>query len=500
MVVCDAMMNLPTHIRPILPFLFFLTLVASCNQQEPIIVYVTPTHQTEAAVASTDVPTVEVTVEPTEEATPVPTMQPMASFTPSSAQATSTFLGPIVGSDYRPPPSETPRPSRTPTPGTPTPSTPTPTPTSGPSVTPSGPTPTLLPGLDAERIGIQVHSLLDQDDWNEVIRRVEQLKVGWVKVQIDWSLLQPGGNDEISEAFRRQELYLESLSQKNVRILISVAKAPGWARANQNEAGPPDDPQHLANFITLMLREFGEVIDAVEVWNEPNLLREWQGQPLTGQSYMGYFDVAYDAVRAYSPDIVVVTGGLAPTGDSDGSVDDRTYLQQMYNAGLANYSDVAVGIHPYGWGNPPDARCCDNVEGQGWDDDPHFFFADTLDEYRTIMVNSGHDEADLWVTEFGWATWEGFPGNAPEEWVTYNDKWKQANYTIRAFQIGQETDYIGPMLLWNLNFGILEGLVENGDERAGYSLVIPLHPSERPLYWMIHDILALPDENLPRYD
>lgn len=491
MVLCAVMKTL--RLRQSILLLCSLLALGACIPQAPIIIYVTPTpnsaDQTELAAVPTDVPTSAPSI------TPVPTMPPVVTFTPSRSEATSTFIGPVVGPDYRPPPTNTPRP------GTPTQTlTPTTTTTPGPTNTPSGPTPTLLPSLDAARIGVQVHSLLDQDDWNEVLRRVDQLKVGWVKVQIDWSILQPNSGDEISEAFRRQELYLESLSQRGANVLISVAKAPAWARSTNAEAGPPDDPQALANFITLMLREFGEVIDAVEVWNEPNLRREWQGQPLNGQSYMRYFDAAYKAVRAYSPTITVITGGLAPTGNSDGSVDDRTYLRQMYNAGLARYSDVAVGVHPYSWGNPPDARCCDAVEGQGWDDDPHFFFANNVEDYRQIMVSSGHADADMWITEFGWATWDGFPGSAPETWMTYNDKWRQANYTIRAFQLGQETDYVGPMMLWNLNFGILERAVENGDERAAYSLVIPLHPSERPLYWMIHDILALPNENLSRYD
>jgi hypothetical protein len=83
--------------------------------------------------------------------------------------------------------------------------------------------------------------------------------------------------------------------------------------------------------------------------------------------------------------------------------------------------------------------------------------------------------------------------------MTYNDKWAQANFTMRAFQIGQSSDYIGPMFLWNLNWGILPGMVDNRDERAAYSLLVPLQPSERPLYWMIYDAVR-PDVQLDRYD
>ncbi len=149
-------------------------------------------------------------------------------------------------------------------------------------------------------MGVQLHSLLDEDTWREVVRLTGQLHVGWAKVQIDWSLLQPNGPDEISVDMKRQEIYLDNLDSAGMKVLVSVAKAPAWARSNQNESGPPDDPQVLANFITLMLNEFGNVVDAVEIWNEPNLIREWQGQPLSGASYMRYFAPAYQAVQAYS--------------------------------------------------------------------------------------------------------------------------------------------------------------------------------------------------------
>jgi polysaccharide biosynthesis protein PslG len=515
---------------PIGQILFLIVLLCGCIPQTPIPVYVTPTHDTPPTETSTVIPTVsnladsetaEVSNSVTSETTDTPVIdRSSVVITPENPQVTVTFMGAVVGPGYTPPPSFTPRPTQTPTEG---PASPTKAPTSeqvteppqatAAPPTPSGPQPTVLPGLDISKFGIQVHSLLDQKDWDEVLRRVgsDQLHVGWVKVQIDWSLLQPNSADEITEDFRRQELYIESLDQRGIKVLVSIAKAPPWARSNHTESGPPDDPQALVNFLKLMLGEFGDAIDAVEVWNEANLQREWQGQPLSGGSYMSYFGPAHDAIRAYSDamlvdtlkprsePMIIVTGGLAPTGTSSDSMDDRTYLQQMYDAGLGRYSDVMIGVHPYSWGNPPDVKCCNAVDGQGWDDDPHFFFANTMDDYRQIMTRNNHADSDLWVTEFGWATWEGFPGDAPEAWITYNDKWAQANYTIRAFEIGQTSDYIGPMFLWNLNWGILPGMVDNRDERTAYSLLVPLQPSERPLYWMLYDAVR-PDIQLDRYD
>jgi polysaccharide biosynthesis protein PslG len=86
----------------------------------------------------------------------------------------------------------------------------------------------------------------------------------------------------------------------------------------------------------------------------------------------------------------------------------------------------------------------------------------------------------MWATEFGWASWQGIPTEAPDEWMTYNSPQQQAEYTMRAFQIGQSLDYIGPMFLWNLNFAN-DDLIEQRNEMVAYSLFIP-NIEPRPLY------------------
>lgn len=462
----------------------FLWILTGCKPQEPIYIYITPTP--EVASPGTAVPTLDVTAEVTAFAASTATASPTPSLTESATATSSvpspTPIGSVLQPDYTLPPTSTPRATLTPTP--------TETPTTGPSPTPRGPTPTPLPDLDANRIGIQLDPTLDQSDWNQALADLARLGVKWVKVQVAWEIYQPGGPQDITEDFRRLEIYLETARNQGLNVMISVAKAPGWARSNQTEDGPPDDPNTLATFISVILNEMGSSIAAIEIWNEPNLQREWQGKPINGGEYMRLFAPAYQAVRRYSPTITVITAGLAPTGDNPGSVDDRMYLGQMYASGLANYRDIAVGIHPYGWGNPPDTRCCDFDPEPGWDDDPHFFFLDTIEDYREIMLSSAHANAQLWVTEFGWATWAALPGDPPEPWMAYTDECEQGNYIIRAFQIGQERDYIGPMILWNLNFGVLAALVENRDERAAYSLIIPRGaPRERAAYWMLYDAL-----------
>lgn len=335
-------------------------------------------------------------------------------------------------------------------------------------------------------MGIQLYYNVDIDSWWELVEWTKPLNVGWIKMQADWSWLQPDSPDQFDQTFALFKSHVERAHNSGFNVFISIAKAPTWARgSNTEEDGPPTDPELLANFITFLLEQVGEEVDAIEVWNEPNLRREWNGGlEWSGAGYMQLFRPAYDAVRAYSPEIAVVTAGLAPTSTNAalGSIDDREFLRQMYANGLASqeFANIAIGVHPYGWGNPPDMRCCDQIPDRGWDDDPHFFFIETIDAYRDIMVANGDTTRQMWATEFGWGTWSGIPNEPPDGWMVYNSLEQQADYTMRAFEIGQSRDYIGPMFLWNLNFAN-ETLIEQRNEMAAYSLFIPNQPI-RPLY------------------
>ena len=337
-------------------------------------------------------------------------------------------------------------------------------------------------------MGIQVHYNFGVAGWDRTLRQIAPLRVGWIKLQASWEWLQPNAAGQFDQNFRLFQVHVQEADKRGFKVMLSIAKAPDWARnSNRNEDGPPDNLDDLRWFIHTLLEKLGPYIDAVEIWNEPNLRREWTGsRPIGGASYMELFRIGYDAVRAYSPAITVVTAGLAPTGNHSGvSVDDRAFLRQMYQAGLAGYNDIAIGIHPYSWGNPPDFVCCDNVEGQGWDDQPQFFFLQTIRDYSSIIAAWG-DNAQMWVTEFGWATWEDYPTAAPDVWMAYNSALDQQEYTMRAFQIGQSRADIGVMILWNLSFAH-EITINQRNELAGYSILYPALDGsgsrrKRPLY------------------
>ncbi len=412
---------------------------------------------------------------------------------PAQATAMPQF-GPLITA----PPGATQPPTRDPAATTPLP--PTASAPAGPTPTPSV-SPTPLPTLRADVMGIQINPNLTLEDQDTMLWLAKRLGIGWVKFQFSWDILEPQPG-QFSAELNNYLQFVQRAKQQEFKVLISVAKAPGWARAGTDEAGPPVNPEDLASFITRMMNMVrvdlygNSYFDAVEIWNEPNLRREWNGSTLGGAQYMALFDAGYRGVRAGEggQSVTVVTAGLAPTGFSDGvnAIDDREFLRQMYAAGLANpaYQNIAIGVHPYGAANPPDARWCGEADcGEpGYNNHPSWFFLDTLEDYRAIMVQNNDASRQLWATEFGWGTYEGFttsegdPALPPEDppYLNWIDQETQAHYIIQAFEIAQELPYVGPMFLWNLNYSN-QPLIDARDPRAAYALLRgganPLRPA-----------------------
>lgn len=448
-----------------------------------LIADLTPVAEATAVQEILELPTVAGRQLPTLDVATLDRPTVTAEATPSQQRAaTGQMIGAIIDADYQMPPTSTARPATLAAETEPELQSPQ------PRTDITTPLPLADIRLDGSRMGIQVHYNFDVAGWDRTLQQIAALRMGWIKLQASWEWMQPDFAGQFEDNFRLFQLHVQEADKRGNKVMLSVAKAPDWARNHdRSEDGPPDDLQQFADFVGLLLDKLGPYIDAIEIWNEPNLRREWTGQhAFDGAGYMELFRVGYNAVRAYSPNIAVITAGLAPTGNSQSiSVNDRSYLRQMYQAGLASYPDVVVGIHPYSWGNPPDFVCCNNVDGQGWDDQPQFFFSQNIRDYSEIIRANGHD-AKMWATEFGWATWEGYPTEAPDPWMHYNSALNQRDYTLRAFQIAQSRNDIGIMILWNLSFAE-ELTIFDRSELAGYSLLYPSfngdnRKRERPLY------------------
>lgn len=207
--------------------------------------------------------------------------------------------------------------------------------------------------------------------------------------------------------------------------------------------------------------------DAIEVWNEMNIDREWPTGQIDPRAYVDMLEKAYASIKDANPDTLVITGALAPTG-AEGAFglasvwnDDRYYLG-MANAGAANFADC-IGVH-YNEGILPPTS-------QGGDPRGEY-----PTRYLPLMLNRvafpfrGID-IPMCMTEMGYLSPEGY-GSLPSSfsWAVNTSVEEQATWLAQAIRITAnfESMPVELAIVWNIDFDNYEN-----DPQAGYAIIRP---------------------------
>jgi spore germination protein YaaH len=372
-----------------------------------------------------------------------------------------------------PTPVPTPTPLPTPTP-TPAPPTPTPEPTPEPQSQPAAPaqapqSPAPAVGNLPFDYGIQVDP---RGNKAANIGHIQALGFRWVKFQMPWKDVEPSpGNYQ----WGTWDDVIGAYSAAGIKVLLSIPKAPDWARPagdNRSVEGPPADYGTFAAFLGQVAQRYTGRVQAIEVWNEQNLWYEGGGSPMPPDRYVAMLSAAYQAIKAADPNMIVVSGAPTPAGEVGGfAIDDVNYLSGMYAAGLKNVSD-AIGAHPSGY-NCPATADWQTVQDptathfRGPFDNRHhsWCFRGTMESYRNVMVANGDSAKTIWATEFGWAS---SASPAPNyEYAADNTLEEQAQWTVEAYQMAKQWGWAGTMFLWNLDYGVTAA----GTELAQWGLL-----------------------------
>ncbi|MFW5708623.1 MAG: hypothetical protein ACOCX5_00240 [Chloroflexota bacterium] len=353
-------------------------------------------------------------------------------------------------------------------------------------VTPQ-PTPRPIEQRDEFFVGVQVQYSLDFNPDNQRVwmNDVRNLGLNWFKQQVRW--------DEIEREpdvydWSKLDLVVPVAEEYDMNVVASVVAAPAWARepgVDTSVDGPPADYQDFADFLTEMLERYPGAFQAIEVWNEPNIDREWMSaEGVSAASFVDLLRVAYTTIKNIDPSIIVISGAPSPTGgfvDQNGvvrAIDDFDYMDQMIAAGLLNYADC-IGAHHNGYNVPPDVTW-DNTPNdpdalfRGPFDNPHhsWSFRSTLQTYANKIAVADGDQK-LCVTEFGWASVADLDGYPPNfEFALDNTLEEQAEFTVEALNLMEEWDIVWIAIIWNLNYGPQAGWSTDSDNTP-YSLIGP---------------------------
>jgi len=273
---------------------------------------------------------------------------------------------------------------------------------------------------------------------------------GWAKMMVPWRSIENSCKSCLD--WSELDRSVAAANAAGVKVLLRIDFSPPWAAEVQTDNSPPANPDDFIDFMNRLVDRYrtdsaiGRV-HAVQIWNEPNLTRDWGEKPITQQSAREYaylLKETYKSVKQVDPNITVVTAGLSPTATTDGTAaPDDVYLDWLFQAGIKGYYDV-LGVHGAGYGNPPETEIM-SVPGFDY---PAFYFR-RVEQLRAIQERYGDGAKQVWLLEFGWTTDNVNPAYS---WFAVTPE-QQADYIIRAYKFARANwaPWIGVMFLWTLN-------------------------------------------------
>jgi hypothetical protein len=389
--------------------------------------------------------------------TPIPTLTPTPTITATPLSATPT-----------PSPTPTFIPSLTFTPTSPPTSTPTLEPTQTPTPRPTLPPTTQPTSLQSQPTNEPAISLANQSDiqnhlgYGVQLAEAKNMELAvqggftWAKHDLN---IRPGMNFVANADNLLSDLRKSGTEHVLLKLIV-------WS-----EAGPPDAPRtageiedfadNVAEVAAFARERYGSLFKTIayEVWNEPNLNYEWDGNPNPAE-YVALLRATSGAIREADPEAIIVSGAPSPGGDYD----DLKFLEGMYANGAKGLMD-AVGSHPYGGPWPYDHPTGIDEAGNGW---PYFRKAEAQ---RAIMEQYGDVDTQIWATEFSWLA--GVPNcdfGEHTRWQVTPEQ--QAEYLVAAYDYAHRNwPWMGPMFVV-YDFA-LTGRYGRCHPAAGYSILRP---------------------------
>ncbi len=282
----------------------------------------------------------------------------------------------------------------------------------------------------------------------------------WVKSQIPF--------DESNASVELGKRYIQDAQakDKDFKILLSVKGAHGdliHLRDNFDN--------YTDRFAAFLCKLAQAGADAIEVWNEPNIDREWPNALIktAAADYTKMLEKAYKAIKSpeCGPRTMVISGAPAPTGyagsagcdQAKGVCNDDIFMQQMAQEGAARYMDC-LGLH-YNEGALPPSAASGDPRGE------------YPTRYFNSMLNRGAQffpgKPVCW-TEIGYLTSQGFNRPLPDNftWAKDTTVQQQADWIAEAAVRSAQSGQVRLMIVWNINFRKWEG-----DPQAGYALLRP---------------------------
>jgi len=295
----------------------------------------------------------------------------------------------------------------------------------GPAVPAPEPPPAAPPVADLD-LGVQLsaHHRTGPGYARKVLARLQEAGAGWVRVDVGWTTLPPTRSGPFERWYAELlDDVLAAAREHHLKVVLEFWLTPSWASPTGSSYAPPTDPTAYARAVGRAAQRWGHLVDAWEIWNEPNFDGFFEGAD--PQTYVDLLCAAYPAVKEYD-DAPVLFGGIM--------YNDAPWLTRAYEAGAAGCFD-ALAVHPYI--GPSDAAPETASVGAVWR-------LTSTPMVHDVMQQWGDGGKQIWITELGWSTGTENDGNTWDRPVTVP---QQADFLRRAVRlVREEYPYVGPII------------------------------------------------------
>lgn len=257
-------------------------------------------------------------------------------------------------------------------------------------------------------MGVSFGETLSRSDQSRVdaaLTDVVALHATWIRVDLSWATLQPTSPDSVD--WSGLDRVMAGARKRGLHVLGVLAYTPAWARAPGcvTFTCPPADPAAFSRFAAAAVSRYPQdLLDAVEVWNEPNLVTSWSAPDPV--AYGTLFAQVAAAVHRAQPGTRVLVGGLAANEERPGAIDAARFLAAACAAHRCAGAD-GVAYHPYTF---PRSAFDDTAPPSAWQ--RMTAGTRTQPSLRTAMQGAGLGRLRLWLTEYGAPTVAGVPDPA----------------------------------------------------------------------------------------
>lgn len=380
------------------------------------------------------------------------------------------------GSQVTPP---APAPSATPSAGTPQANrTPKKTKTPTPTATPIPTIVATLP-LASPEYGIQAFLWWRPEVADRDLNLIKDMGFTWVKQGLAWRDIEGTGKGQFD--WSRADRIVQQVSQRGLKLLVRLDHEPPWASQPPGSSdviqGPPQNLQDFGDFCFTIADRYKGYIQAYQVWNEPNLRREWGGRPPNAVEYVDLLKMCYTNIKRADANALVISAGLAPTGtDLPIAIPDDRYVRELLDAGAAAYFDL-LGFNAPGYAAPPWVSPNEVAANPQWGGQRFFAFRH-VEDIRQIMVEKGVADKQIAILEMGWTT---DPIHPDYSWFRVTEQ-QQADYLVKAYQWAKEhwSPWIGLMSM----IYIADPDWTQDNEQYWWAITLPSYPQTktRPAY------------------